>query len=79
MTKEQEASELFETMQTPGWKVAASMLDEQINTPKTEFYESVANRPEQMTGPQGIRLAARAKALEDFKESLSDKIRVLRP
>lgn len=79
MTKEQEASEMQETMQTAGWRHIAAMLDEQISEPKTEFYEKVANMPEQMTDKQGLRLASRAKALEDFKKSILQRLRILRP
>lgn len=79
MSAQDDAIQIQSIMQHPGWKHIEAMLDAQVLEIKTEFYERVCSNPEQMIGKKGIRLGSRAKALEDFKESIYDRIKILNP
>ncbi len=73
------AKRLHDTMQTPGWADAMAMLDEQANEPRDELFDMIARTPDKLTGKTSIRLASRAKALKDYRESLEDEIKILLP
>ena len=59
-----------------GWADLIAMLDEAIAEPKDEFYEMVSKNPEKASGKTGVKLGARARGLEDFKESILDARKV---
>ena len=64
------ASRLRHLMNTEGWGDIASMLEEQISEAKDAIYNIMTSNPDTLTGKKAIGLANRARALEEFKESL---------
>lgn len=79
MSHREDAEALQYVLSHRGGQVLMAMLDEQIMEPKHEFYEKMASNPESMIGKKGIKLSAKAKALEDFKESITDLVKTLAP
>ena len=77
MTPEDRAA-LSETWDSYGGQILRRMLDESIREPKDTIYELITSNPEKVIGKMGIRLGSRAKALEDFKESVEHEIKLLR-
>ena len=69
-----------DTIQTPGWAHIEAMLLEQSAEPKDELYEILSSaRGDSIELTTARRLATRAKALQDFRESIYDRIKVLNP
>jgi len=75
----QEAAEIQATLQTPGWQHIEAMLIEQASEPKDELWEIMSRKPDTLTGKSAIRLASRSAALNDFKESVYDRLKILVP
>lgn len=46
------------------------MLNEQISEEKDALYETMTKKPDTLTGKAAIGRANRARALEDFRESV---------
>jgi len=67
------------TINTPGWADIAALLDSQAQESREEVFHIMSASPEKLTGKAAIRLASRARALMDFKESISDELKVLEP
>lgn len=64
------AQRLRHLMNCEGWSDLMAMLDEQISEPKDALYEVMTRQPHLLDKPTSIAKANRARALEDFKESL---------
>jgi hypothetical protein len=79
LSQREDAEALQYVLNHRGGQLLMSMLDEQIKEPKDEFYAKMASNPETMIGKKGIKLSARAKGLEDFKDSLTDLVKTLTP
>ena len=73
------ARRLYDTMQTPGWADAMFILTEQFAEAHEELIEMIGRTPDKLTGKTAIRLAAQARALKDYRESLEDEIKILLP
>lgn len=74
---EDRARRIKETMGTPGWVDIAAMLAEQIQEPQSALMEIIAKRPDTLTGRKSVSLAARSRALIDFRESIEDTQKLL--
>lgn len=70
---------LYSISQCDGFSELMAMLKEQILEPKEKLYHLISTKPEALTGRQSIKLASTAKALENFKESLEDEIKLSNP
>jgi hypothetical protein len=75
--KEALAYRVRESLGTAGWKDISKMLDEQAFEYREEVLEIMSSRPDTLTGKKAISLAAKAKALADFKESVYDTLKIL--
>lgn len=71
------AQRIRETMGTAGWREILAILDERIREPKDRLYAIMGRKPEDLTGKTALKLAIRAKALEDFKEEVLDTQKLL--
>ena len=76
MTEEQ-AYQVKETLGTAGWKLIESMLDAQAFEHRDTVLQIMAYKPDTLTGKKAIGLAAKARALSDFKESVYDTLKLL--
>lgn len=79
MSAVEAAAEIQSTLNSPGWRHIEAMLDEQAQEPKDELYEIMSRKPDTLTGKGAIRLASRASALKDFKESVYSRLKILIP
>lgn len=59
-----------------GWDDLASMLDQAIAEYKEALYHKMSLESEDLTKQTSLKLAAKAKALEDFKDSILDANKV---
>ena len=73
------AKRLFDTMQTPGWSDAMSILTDFADEASNEIFEMIAHSPDKLTGKTAIKYAARARALRDYKEAVESEIKLLLP
>lgn len=71
------AQRIRETMGTAGWQDIAATLDDLINETETEFKALLARSPEKINLKVAQKYAVRAKAFEDFRESLRDSLKPL--
>ncbi len=79
MSQRERSEQLAAAMEHPGWSVAMSMLQEQATEAKEELWALMASKPDELTGKKALKLAIRAKALFDFRESLIDEVKILLP
>lgn len=77
MTPHQEASEIAETLASPGWAHIKALFDEHIATPKDELFEIMCSRPETITGKSAFMRAGRARGCADLLEAINDKLKIL--
>ena len=70
---------IFSLSRSNGWMELVAMLDEQIAEPKEKLYQIMSSKPDTLTDKSAIRLAATAKSLENFKESLEAEIKISNP
>lgn len=54
-----------------------SDLQERITEAKDELFHAMASRPETLTGKKCLSLAAKAKALEEFRDGILDDIKLV--
>lgn len=70
---------LFSVWNSHGGLILRSMLAEQAQVPKDELWEIMARKPDTLTGKTALKYAIKAKALNDFAESVEDAVRPLNP
>jgi hypothetical protein len=75
----QRSERIYSLSLCEGFPELIEMLKEQISEPKDRLYSIMSSKPDTLTGKSAIKLAATAKALERFKESLEDEIRISNP
>lgn len=61
------------------WTELLALIDEHINAPREKLYQTMASKPDLLTGKSSVSLAAKAKGLEDFKEALISEVRLSNP
>ena len=62
--------------QCEGFQDLMSDLTERIAEAKEELFQIMSSKPDILTGKTALRLAARAKALEEFRENILDEIKL---
>lgn len=74
---ETEARAVQAILQTPGWAVIKRLANEEIDEAKGALYRLMHSYPDKLTGKSALKYAIRARALEDFLESVEDSRKVV--
>ena len=64
-------------MGTSGWQDISAILDELIQETEADFSALLAREPEKINLRTAQKYAVRAKALNDFRESIEDTQKLL--
>lgn len=67
------------TINTPGWRDIVTIIDASILEAQEEVLGLMLRTPEKLTGKAAIRIAAKARALKDFMETIEDEVKILSP
>jgi hypothetical protein len=70
----QKRDQILSAWDSPGGLFIRSVLDGHIEDAKERLYRIMATKPETLTGKTAISLAARARALEDFRDTILDEV-----
>ena len=79
MSQIERASEIAHTLQTPGMAHIWALLEAQRQDALEALEHIMDAKPEQLTGKTAVKLAARRKALANFRESVEDEVKILVP
>jgi len=80
LTPVQRSLAISEAWNSLGGHLIREILEGMIRDPKEQLFNLVSSsKCESATGKTGIRLGSRARALEDFKETVEDEIRAGTP
>ena len=71
------AQRIRETIGTAGWQDILAIHQEKLTESREDFFNLMSSKPETMNLKAAARYAVRAKALEDFRESIEDTQKML--
>ncbi len=73
------AKRIADTLSTPGWQDIEAIRSGMAEEYRQDLYHMISTTPDKLTGKAAVRLASKAKALEEFRESVEDELKVLAP
>lgn len=71
-----EAKRIENTINTPGWRDIERILTEMISERREKLFNTMAKRPNELTGKTAISQAAGAHALSEFLEDVKYRVRI---